>query len=52
MRNWAQLNPDHAAKDVMPLAGWMARFSGERFKNRLRPDYVSWYLPWKAEQAR
>ena len=52
IRNWAQFNPDPAIHVIMPLAGWMDRFSQERFQVRLRPDYVTWYTAWRAQQAR
>ncbi len=52
MRNWAQFDPDSTTHVIMPLAGWMDRFSGERFKERLRPDYVSWHAAWRAQQGR
>ncbi len=52
MRNWAQFDPDPAVSVIMPLAGWMERFSREQFKARLRTDYVSWLKAFRAQQGR
>lgn len=40
-RHWAQFNPDFEA-NLQPLSYWLERFSGERFRARIRPDYISW----------
>lgn len=52
MRNWAQFNPDPAIHVIMPLAGWMDRFSREQFQGRSRPDYVSWHTARRAQEGR
>ena len=51
-RNWAQFNPDPTIPVIMPLAGWMERFSQERFQRRLQSDYVSWHTARRAQQRR
>jgi hypothetical protein len=28
--------------NLQPLAAYMERFSGARFRERIRPDYISW----------
>ena len=35
-RRWAQFNPIET--NLQPLAYWLERFSGERFRARIRPD--------------
>jgi hypothetical protein len=29
-------------QNLQPLAVWAERFSAERFRARIRPDYISW----------
>ena len=40
-RHWASFNPEFEA-NLQPLSYWLERFSGERFRGRIRPDYLSW----------
>ncbi len=40
-RNWTSFNPD-VTETLQPLSYWLERFSGERFRARIRPDYISW----------
>lgn len=40
-RRWARFNPAFA-ENLQPLAHWLERFSGKRFRARARPDYISW----------
>jgi hypothetical protein len=40
-RAWASFNPD-LGHNLRPLSYWLERFSAERFRRRIRPDYISW----------
>jgi hypothetical protein len=40
-RNWVGFNPE-LAETLQPLSYWVERFSGERFRSRLRSDFISW----------
>ncbi len=40
-RNWVGWDPAYAEM-LQPLAYWLERFSADRFRERLRPDYISW----------
>jgi hypothetical protein len=40
-RAWASYNADFA-QNLQPLSYWLERFSAERFRMRIRPDYISW----------
>ena len=38
---WVKFNPDFE-KNLKPLSFWLEVFSGEMFRARGRPDYISW----------
>jgi hypothetical protein len=40
-RKWVGYNSDYA-ETLQPLAYWVERFSSERYRARLRSDFVSW----------
>ncbi len=40
-RQWSAFNPD-VTETLQPLSSWLERVSGERFRARIRPDYISW----------
>jgi len=40
-RRWARFNPEFV-ENLQPLASWVERFSAVRFRERGRPDYISW----------
>jgi hypothetical protein len=40
-RAWEQFEAAYA-RNLQPLANWVERFSAERFRARIRPDYISW----------
>ncbi|MCZ6873579.1 MAG: hypothetical protein O7G88_08630 [bacterium] len=40
-RQWALYDAAYDA-NLQSLAAYMERFSGERFRARIRPDYISW----------
>ncbi len=40
-RQWAKFNPDFE-KNLKPLSFWLEVFSGEMFRARSRPDFISW----------
>jgi hypothetical protein len=40
-RAWVSFNPD-VAHNLQPLSYWLERFSAERFRSRIRADYISW----------
>jgi hypothetical protein len=46
-RAWAAFDPAFA-HTLRPLAVWAERFSGAMFRERGRPDYVSWLAAWRA----
>jgi hypothetical protein len=51
-RNWVGFNPE-LAETLQPLSYWVERFSGERFRSRLRSDFISWRVASRqAEQPR
>lgn len=49
-RNWAKFNPDFE-KNLKPLSFWLDVFSGEMFKARARPDFISWLQSDAGKQA-
>ena len=40
-RNWASFNPEFE-EQLKPLSYWLERFSQERHRARIRPDFISW----------
>ncbi len=40
-RNWQFFDAAYDA-NLQPLDAWVERFSHERFRARIRPDYISW----------
>ena len=44
-RNWAGFNPEYVGT-LQPLAEWAERCSAPLFRERRRPDYVSWLSSW------
>jgi len=40
-RCWELFNADYES-NLQPLAAWVERFSADRFRERIRPDYISW----------
>ena len=40
-RDWASFDPQYT-ETLQPLSSWVARFSAPMFRNRTRPDYISW----------
>ena len=49
-RNWTKFNPDFE-KNLKPLSFWLDVFSGEMFKARGRPDFISWLRSDAGKQA-
>ena len=49
VRNWPQFNPD-SAQGIMPLRDWAALFGTEERRHYLDSDYISRWLPLKAQQ--
>lgn len=50
VRNWPRFKP-YYLETLRPLSFWLERFSGEMMRNRLRPDFISWYTDWRIAQA-
>ena len=50
-RAWASFNPDYT-ESLQPLAVWAERFSAPLFRERRRPDYISWLTAERARQQR
>ena len=48
-RNWADFDPAQT-QTLQPVAQWAARFSAPLFRERTRPDYISWLLAERARQ--
>ncbi|HZQ37780.1 MAG TPA: hypothetical protein VFD32_17750 [Dehalococcoidia bacterium] len=40
-RNWSEFDPAFI-EQLRPLEFWAERFSAPLFRNRGRPDYISW----------
>lgn len=40
-RRWSEFNPD-TADTILPVARWAEIFATPMFRNRPRPDFVSW----------
>lgn len=40
-RRWGRFNPVHE-ENLKPVGVWAERFGSEYFRNRLRPDYLTW----------
>jgi hypothetical protein len=51
VRNWSRFNAEYE-QGLAPLSFWVERFSAPLFRERGRPDYISWYLSWRAAQQR
>ncbi|MHB8576756.1 MAG: hypothetical protein ACYDCQ_15650 [Dehalococcoidia bacterium] len=49
-RSWSGFDSAYT-ESLQPLAAWAERFSAPMFRNRLRPDYISW-LTAERERAR
>ncbi len=41
-RNWSGFEPSMEARMLKPVADWAAIFSNPFFRERGRPDYISW----------
>ena len=50
-RRLAQFDPAWEA-NLKPVSAWIERFSGEMFRARRRPDFISWWTEWRARQPR
>ena len=48
-RNWASFNANFT-ETLQPVSYWLERFSGERFRARIRPDYISWLQAHRSEE--
>jgi hypothetical protein len=40
-RRWELFDAEYEA-NLQPLDAWVGRFSADRFRERIRPDYISW----------
>ena len=49
-RAWTQFNLEFA-NTLKPLAFWLDVFSGDMFRARSRPDYLSWLRGEDGKQA-
>jgi hypothetical protein len=49
-RKWAKFNPDFE-KNLKPLSFWLEVFSGEMFRGRSRPDFISWLHSEEGKKA-
>jgi hypothetical protein len=49
-RKWAKFNPDFE-KTLKPLSFWLEVFSGEMFRARTRPDFISWLRSEEGKKA-
>ena len=50
-RAWARFDPSFT-ETLRPLAAWSERFSAPLFRNRVRPDYISWLIAERERAAR
>jgi hypothetical protein len=50
-RAWARFDPEFI-ETLQPLSSWAARFSAPMFRNRTRPDYISWLTAERERAAR
>lgn len=41
-RNWSGFDPSMAARMLKPVARWAEIFSNPFFRQRIRPDYITW----------
>jgi len=41
-RAWASFNAEYP-EGLRPLSFWLERFSAPLFRERARPDYISWW---------
>jgi hypothetical protein len=49
-RQWTKFNPDFE-KNLKPLSFWLEVFSGEMFRARSRPDFISWLRSEEGKKA-
>jgi hypothetical protein len=50
-RAWSGFNPGYT-ESLQPLSAWAERFSAPMFRNRFRPDYISWLTAERERAAR
>lgn len=50
-RNWSGFDSTMEARMLKPVAEWAAIFSNPFFRERLRPDYISWTASPTGQQA-
>lgn len=49
-RKWVKFNPDFE-KNLKPISFWLEVFSGEMFRARSRPDFISWLRSEEGKKA-
>lgn len=49
-RRWTKFTPDFE-KNLKPLSFWLEVFSGEMFRARSRPDFISWLRGEEGKKA-
>jgi len=49
-RKWTKFNPDFE-KNLQPISFWLEVFSGEMFRARGRPDFISWLRSEEGKKA-
>jgi hypothetical protein len=49
-RKWAKFNLEFE-KTLKPLSFWLEVFSGEMFRARTRPDFISWLRSEEGKKA-
>ncbi len=50
-RNWSGFDPDMADRMLKPVAAWADIFANPIFRNRRRPDYISWFQSPEGQAA-
>jgi len=50
-RNWTSFDPDLEARMLKPVQGWADIFANPFFRERGRPDYISWTRSEAGQQA-
>jgi hypothetical protein len=50
-RNWSGFEPDLAARMLKPFEAWAEIFANPIFRQRVRPDYISWLGTDEARNA-
>ncbi len=50
-RSWSGFNPDYENRMLKPVTAWAEIFGNPIFRQRVRPDYISWLRSYEGVAA-